>query len=57
MPRLQVLIWFLLPLFALLALLTFAGWVSGAVGAILFVELAALIIVLALVLTRQRAPS
>ncbi|ACM06817.1 hypothetical protein [Thermomicrobium roseum] len=57
MPRLQVLIWFLLPLFALLALITFAGWVSGAVGAILFVALAALIIVLALVLARQRAPS
>jgi len=55
MPRLQVLIWFLLPLFALLALLTFAGWVSGAIAAILFVVLAALVIIVAAVATRQRA--
>ncbi|MCX7623414.1 MAG: hypothetical protein N2Z82_06670 [Thermomicrobium sp.] len=57
MPRLQVLIWFLLPLFGLLVLLTFAGWVSGAIAAILFVALAALVIVLAVVAARQRAES
>ncbi|MDW8059113.1 MAG: hypothetical protein RMK01_03470 [Thermomicrobium sp.] len=57
MPRLQVLIWFLLPLFGLLVLLTFAGWVSGAIAAILFVALAALVIILAVVAARQRAES
>ncbi len=57
MPRLQILIWFLLPLFGLLALLTFAGWVSGAIGAMLFLALAALVIILAVVASRQRVTS
>lgn len=57
MPRLQVLIWFLLPLFGLLALLTFAGWISGAVGAVLFLALAALVLILAVIAVRQRATS
>ncbi|MCM8745890.1 hypothetical protein NET03_05045 [Thermomicrobium sp. CFH 73360] len=57
MPRLQVLIWFLLPLFGLLALLTFAGWVSGAVGAVLFLALGALVLILAVIAVRQRATS
>lgn len=56
MSRLQVLIWFLLPLFGLLALLTFAGWVSGA-AAILFVALAALVLIIAVFVARQRATS
>lgn len=55
--RLQVLIWFLLPLFGLLALLTFAGWVSGAAAAILFVALAALVLIIAVFVARQRATS
>lgn len=57
MSRLQVLIWFLLPLFGLLALLTFAGWVSGAAAALLFVALAALVLIIAVFVARQRATS
>lgn len=57
MPRLQLLIWFLLPFFGLLALLTFAGWVSGAIGAVLFFALAALLLIVAVAVLRQRVTS
>lgn len=57
MSRLQLLIWFLLPFFGLLALLTFAGWVSGAIGAVLFFALAALLLIVAVAVLRQRVTS
>ena len=57
--RLQVVLWFVLPIFALLGLLTFAGWVSGALAGLLLIVLTGFIL-LALLLTRQsdeRRPS
>ena len=56
MSRLQVVIWFMLPLVGLLILLTFAGYIYGALAAAGLAGLIAVIILLVVALSRgQRA--
>lgn len=57
MSRLQVAIWFALPLVGLLILMTFAGYVYGAVAVALFLGLIGLVLLVAVLFARSQRTS